>query len=214
MPVSGKRPTSRLPMQISFLPAAGRVPSVTLTLARTCHACALTPRTTTLASLVVSPSRPSGIDHVHLGARERAAVGPARDVRRGGERADRVAVEPARHLGVGALSQHEHVLLGAGLRERRGEAVGEGEHADEHRHHEPDAERGERGGHRALADAPEVVGERDLHSTFRSAATTGSRAARTAGTIPLASISSSAIAGADRQRGPRSRRSRGGSRRR
>ncbi len=61
MPVSGKRPTSRLPTQISFLPAAGRVPSVTFTLARTCHACALTPRTTTLASLVVSPSRPSGM---------------------------------------------------------------------------------------------------------------------------------------------------------
>ena len=117
-----------------------------------------------------------------------------------GEDADRLAVEPARHLGVGALPEHEHVPVGAGAGERRGEAVGEREHADEHRDHEPDAERGERGGHRALAHAPQVVGERDLHSTFLSAATTGSRAARTAGTMPLASISSSAIAGADRQR--------------
>ena len=60
IPVLGNRPTSRLPMQTSFFPAEGRVPWSTLTLARTCQACSLTPRTTTLATWVVSPMRPSG----------------------------------------------------------------------------------------------------------------------------------------------------------
>ena len=52
------------------------------------------------------------------------------------------------------------------------------------------------------AHAAQVVGERDLHSTFRSAATTGSRAACTAGTMPLASISSSAMTAPTAQRLP------------
>src|SRR3954447_4009714 len=74
-----------------------------------------------------------------------------------------------------------------------GEAVREREHGDEDRHHQADAERGERGRDRPGEHAAEVVAERDLHSTFLSAVTTGSRAARAAGTMPLASISTSAI---------------------
>jgi hypothetical protein len=58
--VPGKRPSSFWPTQISFCPGAGFVPSVTATLARTVQACSLTPRTTTLASFVVSAIRPSG----------------------------------------------------------------------------------------------------------------------------------------------------------
>ena len=42
----------------------------------------LTPRTTTLASLVVSPSRPSGMTTYTSGLTSGAPVGPARDVGR------------------------------------------------------------------------------------------------------------------------------------
>src|SRR6266550_7371212 len=73
------------------------------------------------------------------------------------------------------------------LGERSAEAVGEREHADEHRDDQTDAEGRERRGDGPLHDAADVVGDGD-HSTFRRAWTIGSRAARTAGTSPLASI--------------------------
>ena len=103
------------------------------------------------------------------------------------------AVEAARQLGVGALPEHQHVLVGAGAGERRAETVRQRQHADEHRHDQRDAERGERGRDRPLQHAAHVVDERDLHSTVLSAWTTGSRAARSAGTSPLASMSRSAM---------------------
>ena len=78
-------------------------------------------------------------------------------------------------------AQQKHVVRRAGLHERRDEAVREREHRDEHRDHEPDAERGERGRHGTLRHAAQVVDERDLHSTLRSACTTGSFAACHAG---------------------------------
>src|SRR5207245_3128301 len=53
-----------------------------------------------------------------------------------------------------------------------------------------------------LQHAADVVDERDLHSTCRSACTTGRRAARTAGTTPLASISSSAMTPPNASVGP------------
>src|SRR6267142_1158975 len=61
MPVCGKRCTRRLPTQTSARPDVGRCPSVTLTLDRTSQARSLTPRTTTLATCVVSNTLPSGI---------------------------------------------------------------------------------------------------------------------------------------------------------
>src|SRR5204862_420316 len=74
-----------------------------------------------------------------------------------------------------------------GLGERRAEAVGKREHTDEYRNDQADAERGERGGDGPLYHAADVVGDGD-HSTFRRAWTIGRRAARSAGTRPLASI--------------------------
>ena len=78
------------------------------------------------------------------------------------------------------------------VHERGDEPVRQREHRHEHRHDERNAERGQRRRHRALRHAPDVVDERDLHSTLRSACTTGSLAACQAGKIPLAMVSSSA----------------------
>src|SRR5437764_1346406 len=95
--------------------------------------------------------------------------------------------------GVGPAPQHQQVPVRPGAHQGRAEAVRERQHADEHGDHERDAERREGGRHGTLQHTADVVDERDLHSTCRSACTTGRRAARSAGTSPLASIKSSAI---------------------
>src|SRR5206468_2431425 len=73
-----------------------------------------------------------------------------------------------------------------------GDDVGQRQHADEHRDDEADAKRRERSGRGALEHTPRVVHDRDLHSTCLSAWTTGNRAARSAGTSPLATMRSNA----------------------
>src|SRR2546428_152425 len=80
-----------------------------------------------------------------------------------------------------------HVAVQSRFGQRRAKAVRQGEHADEHRDHEADAEGGERRRDGTLHDAADVVDDGN-HSTCRSAWTIGSRAARSAGTRPLASI--------------------------
>ena len=172
----------------------GACPSTSATLFRTCQACSLTPRTTTLASLVVSPIRPSGMTTYTSGL---ASGRPSAPRATCGEAVSALTASRSRPLDISESAPFRSTSTfrsepGAG--ERRGEAVGEREHADEHRHHEPDAERGERGGDGALADAPHVVGR--AGSSFdvpqRRHYRQPRRRAR-AGTMPLASMSSSAM---------------------
>src|SRR6185295_18134378 len=131
-------------------------------------------------------------DDVRLGAEQRLAVRPRGDVRRRREDADRVAWNAARHLAVRPSAQQQHVVRRTRLHECGDEAVRQREHRDEHRHHESDPERGEHRRDGTLRYAADVVDERDLHSTLRSACTTGSFAACQAGNTPLAIASSTA----------------------
>src|SRR5213592_3033738 len=108
-------------------------------------------------------------------------------MRRRGDNAHDVASQSARQLRIGAFAQHHDVAVRTRFGQCRAKAVREREHADEHRDHEADAEGRERRRHRPLHDAADVVDDGN-HSTCRSAWTTGSRAARSAGTRPLASI--------------------------
>src|SRR2546429_3202097 len=94
-------------------------------------------------------------------------------------------------MGPGPADQH--VSIRPGSPERRAEAVRERQHADEHGGHERDAERRQCGRHRTLQHAADVVDDRNLHSTCRSACRRGGRPARPGGTSPPASINSSAI---------------------
>ena len=115
-------------------------------------------------------------------------------MRRGGDHARDIAAQAARELRIGATAQHDDVGTRAGLRQRGREAIREREHADEHGDDQGDAQRRERRGVGPLHDAADIVNEGNSHSTCRSAWTMGRRAARTAGTRPLASISPTATA--------------------
>ena len=131
---------------------------------------------------------------VHLGRNQRPPVRARGDVRRGGDHTRDIAAEAARELGIGAAAQDDDVGARAGLRQCGRETIREREHADEHGDDERDTQRRERRGIRALHDAADIVNERNSHSTCRSAWTMGRRAARNAGTRPLASINPTATA--------------------
>src|SRR5436309_13108363 len=113
-------------------------------------------------------------------------------MRRHSDNTHDVAYQSARQLRIGPFAQHHDVAVRTRFGQCRAKAVREREHADEHRDHEADAEGRERRRHRPLHDAADVVDDGN-HSTCRSAWTTGSRAARSAGTRPLASLSPTAI---------------------
>src|SRR4051812_46316942 len=133
-------------------------------------------------------------ENVDLGADERVAVRADGDVRRRPDEVRRRAIDAARQLRVGAAAEDERILVRACARERGTEAVRQREHADEDGDDEGDADGRERRRRRPLEDAARVVHEGNLHPTCLNAETTGRRAARTAGTSPLASISTSATA--------------------
>src|SRR2546423_192511 len=126
-----------------------------------------------------------GNQDVHLGRHERAAIRACCDVRIGRYDTRDVAAQATRQLGIRALAQHNDVLTRTGLGKRCAEAVCQREHTDEHRDDQADTEGGERRGEGPLYHAADVVDDRD-HSTCRSACTTGSRAARSAGIRPSA----------------------------
>ena len=134
------------------------------------------------------------VDHdVRLRTHQGSTVSPGRDMRGRADDAHGLTRNAAGKFAVRPSPQKQHIVRRSRGDERGDKTVREREHGDENRHHQADAERRERRGDRSLAHTAQVVDERNLHSTLRSACTTGSFAACHAGTIPLATVSRSAI---------------------
>src|SRR5581483_6228273 len=98
----------------------------------------------------------------------------------GCERLRRLARQAAGQLGGGALAQEDRVLPHARRPERVLHPAGEHQDGGEDEDHQPEPERGGKGGEAPAQDRAHVVGERD-HSCLRSASTMASRAACAAG---------------------------------
>ena len=151
-------------------PTRSRGPRRSRRCARTSNALSLTRRAPRRWPPRSCPRRGSGTTTYDLGAHQRPAVRPGGDVRRRGEDADRVArsmpldISGRRPAGARARCRSSRCCTSAAPKPLASASI-----ADEHRDHEPDAERGERGRDRPLQHAAEVVDERDLHSTFLSA---------------------------------------------
>jgi hypothetical protein len=126
-------------------------------------------------------------DHDDLGADERRAAA-LRDLRCVLHHAHRGHRERARHLRIGAALLDDCVLRQARRDDRRPEAAGERQHRDEHGHRAGDPEHRHERRRPAPAGTAQVVRDRDCHDQIlRSASTTSSRMAPSAGSRPASS---------------------------
>ena len=148
------------PTITSRTPRAKRRPSTMRSSSRMAKAAGCTPRNGTLLGSVSPLRGRSTITTSSAEASGRPAASRAMPGRL--PSSDRlVARHAARQLGVGAGAQHDHAVGPAGAGQRVAEALGHGEHGDEHADHARDADDDDQRGAEPLRDVPQVD-QRDL----------------------------------------------------